>query len=462
MDAMVDPQGSAPGVGALFKDMKKEGILPNSVICERALAALAVHPDYVLRQQVLDSMHEHWLTVGQTSQQYILLGLLRDGQHELAYEKLIKLKGEEDAVIDLWIYDIFVLLFGRLGYLDEMLQLFVDRKRERGPDAIFYNLAYYVLDVCSNACHYAGTTLAWTVAVRNGLMKPSDGILENVLVTASREGDSDMASEVHSMMSSRGRVYEHHYDALVEAFAKDDNLDGAIRMVRIMARSCDHVGRSHTRPIYSLLLRKQHLLDDATRAVRSEAEESPLPYALFGAVIEATALIRGSEAAVDLYRDVEKLTGRSDHHYRTIQDMLIYCDDKELRSSLLAEYKKKVNLGLPSSLRQPWALNKLMSVFLETEELQLAVDTAKNYVQQHASKGAPIPWLKPLTQQAINNRNTEIWTIIDLLRKAEHKEAVQTILRVARSMRMATRIEDLQNQQSSTTLSRKTFAHSSG
>jgi hypothetical protein len=432
VDAMASPQGSVAGIVALLKDMEKEKLVPNAYICQRALAALAVHPDYILRQRVLAIMRERWFTVDQTSQQHVALGLLRDGQYELAYEKLAAL-AEDHGSVDLWVYDIFIMVFGRAKFLDEMLQLFIDRKQAEQNDAAYLSLAYYVLDVCSTAFHYAGTSLIWTLTVRNGVLKPSDGMLENVLATASREGDYDVASQVISMMSDRGRVHEQHYDALVEAFATGNNLEGALRMVRIMARSTSHISRSHVRPVYSLLLKEPQLANEASDILRDLTKDDPVPWAVVGAVIEASAERQGSQAALDLYQDVELLTGRSDHHVNTIQTMIIHCAEDSLRARLIADYKERMAAGVDTSstTRQPSAAHALITSFLDMDELRLAMHTAKDYARAHASQKELIPWLAPLAQKAVAAQDVGIWDLMDILRDAGHQNAADILIRAA-------------------------------
>jgi hypothetical protein len=450
MDAMVDPQGSAAGVAALLKDMERADLLPSPEVCERALAALAVHPDYVLRQQVLKIMQDCWFEPNQKTEQYVLLGLLRDGQHELAYEKLTQMQ-RDHASIDVWVYDIFVLVFGRLGYLDEMLQVLIDRKRANELDMSFYNLAYYVLDICSNACHYHGTDYAWNAVVRSGLMKPSDGILENVLVTASRNGDFDLATEVFSMIENRGRVHGHHYDAMVEVLSKCNDLGGAIQMLRIMERSIPYLNHGHGRPIYLLLCQEPQLLDKAPEILRSLATEEPVPHVALAAVIEAMAECRGSEAAVDLYRDLQSLTSKRYHTRKTIQDMLIHCSDEVLKQELGNDYAsisgeiqeepqhEDETLGearqIPSKPRDRQASNKLVSAFIDIGRTELALQAAMEYLNQHGSTKEPMPWLRLLAESALKDREVGLWKFVDRLTETDNHDAAELVMTIARAQR---------------------------
>lgn len=437
MEAMAAPSGSALGIAALLKDMEKEGIQPTATICLKALAALSIHPDYRLREEVLDIMRERWFTVDKASQQYVLLGLLRDGQHELAYEKLSEMR-DDGVVADLWVYDIFITVFGRLRFLDEMLQIFIDRKQAEAGDPSYLNVAYHVLDVCSSAYHYQGTAFAWTVTVRNGLLNPSDAMLENVLATASREGDTDLASQALSQLSERGRVHEQHYEAMVEAFATSSNLEGAIRMVRVMARSSRTVGRDHARPIYSLLLREQHLVHEASKILRSVAKDGHVPWAVVEAVVEASAQLQSSTAILDLYEDIELLTGRADHDINTIVAMLMDCEEEELKSRLITDYKNVVqDVDTSVVARQAMTAHVLTRIFLDVDEFELAINLAQVYVQQHASKKELIPWLIPLTEAAIEVEDKRIWQLMDKLREAGHQEAVDEIATIAQERHVA-------------------------
>ncbi|KZZ94192.1 pentatricopeptide repeat protein [Moelleriella libera RCEF 2490] len=249
MDAMADPQGSVTAIRKLLDDMAAHNVKPTEQICQSALVALTNHPDYALRQEVLDMMKDYWFHVDARAQQNGVLGLLRDEQYELAHLRLTKLL-EEYPLVDHWVLDVFIVVFGQLGFLDEMLQLLYWREsttaaggggggkdKDRGKD--MSGLVYYALDVCSQAFHHPGTMFAWNRAVRGGggLKAVSDGTAGNVLATAARHGDATLATEALDVLSRQTRVRGHDYEAVVEAFAKGGDVAGAMGILGIMGEN---------------------------------------------------------------------------------------------------------------------------------------------------------------------------------------------------------------------------------
>jgi hypothetical protein len=443
MDAMIDPQGSAEGIRVLFKEMHKHNIFPSETICRSALAALAVHPDYALRQQVLDTMKRHWFRIDTADEQNIILGMLRDGQHELAYDKLMGLIGRRER-IDLWFLDIFVFVFGHEGYLDEMLQVLYERKRAKGTDKVAMNLIYYALDQCSSASHYQGTAFAWNAVVRNGQLKPSDGILENVLATAAREGDVELATEVHSMISKRSRVQIHHYEALVEAFARDKNIAGALRILSIMEQSGLTVFRENTRAVYEALRQDRTLLADAETILRDMANTDRVPMGAISVVLEAKAKELGSEAASELYDDVQRLSGR-EPSATMIQDMIINSSTEDKTRAFLDDYKEKISVHENPPARLPMPYNKLISACLDFKELDLAMRFAHQTLDHGGGAealGTPPPWLGMLTEAAIGAEDRRIWEVFDKLKKAGNKDAVDSMRKMLKLAQLARRVQD--------------------
>ncbi|KAG5927703.1 hypothetical protein E4U42_001908, partial [Claviceps africana] len=267
MDAMADPQGSVKGIRKLFEDMASRNLKPTSDLCQSALAALTNHPDYVLRQDVVDTMKEYWFPVDTVAKQNLVLGLLRDEQYELAYLRLTEMM-DQKVCIDLWVYDVFVVVLGKLCFLDEMLLLLYRRKSLVREDKDMTSLLYYALDVCSQAFHHAGTVFAWNSLVRTSLLPPSDGVVENVLATAARHGDTALATEALDKISQRTRLLAHHFESAVEAFSVQGDMDGAFRTLAVMKKNGIPVVRATTRAVHEALARYPKLIRDAQQSLR--------------------------------------------------------------------------------------------------------------------------------------------------------------------------------------------------
>jgi pentatricopeptide repeat protein len=79
--------------------------------CECVLEVLAVHPDYLLRSEILEYMKSRWLTLSGRGQNFVVAGLLRERHFEQALDMM------EDMVrsstrVENWVFDeaIWILL----------------------------------------------------------------------------------------------------------------------------------------------------------------------------------------------------------------------------------------------------------------------------------------------------------------------------------------------------------------
>ena len=471
MDAMADPQGSAEGVRKLFGDMGKCGMQPTAALCQSALEALAVHPDYVLRQEIVDLMRELWFAVDTPARQSVVLGLLRDGQYELAHARLTDMV-EQGAHVDAWVFDIFAVVFGKLGFLDEMLQLLQRRRSMHASSTaarssdVLTSLVYFALDVCSQSFHHAGTAFAWNAAVKNSLLQPPDGIVENVLGTAARHGDAKLAAEALDLISQRTRVREYHYEAAAEAFARGRDMAGAFRTLCIMKKNGIHITRGGTRVLYGELRRSPALVRDAEAAVRSLAPDGLLPMAAVGAVMEAMSELDGSEDAMGLYRDAKDLCGeRPDSSL--MQTLIVNSRKAETRRALASDYAANI-AEYDDAVREQDVYETLIPACTEADEVDLAFRFARQAISSlpcspppsseaaaaasavsASDGGAPrarLGWLKPLVNCAVAHEDARIWQIVDELNNKEDAETTAAVNRVLQQTRLARRADELSSR----------------
>ncbi|PNY29859.1 Uncharacterized protein TCAP_00228 [Tolypocladium capitatum] len=433
MDAMVDPQGSANGVRKLLDDMNSQNMTPTATMCQSALAALVNHPDYTLRQEILSVMQEFWFTIDTPAKQSVVLGLLRDEQYELAYARLTEMV-EQEVRIEPWVYDIFITVFGKLGFLDEMLLLLHRRRNVDASDDGMTSLLYYALDVCSQAFHHSGTVLAWNAVVRNSLLQPSDGIVENVLATAARYGDAALATEALERISQRTRVLAYHYEAVAEAFARSGDVAGAFHILSIMKQNGIMIVRGNTRAMHEALKRSPKLIKEAETALRSLELGGQLPLAVVSVVIEAIAELHGSERAMDLYRDVPSLCGEQ-ASASIVQTLIIHSHDHETRRSLTKDYTANIARD-DDPARHPHVYNSLISACAEAGEMDLAFRFATQAMALGSTK-RELAWVKPLVQCAVACEDGRIWEVVDKLNDDDTTTMVQRTLQQTRLARRA-------------------------
>ena len=428
MDAMIDPDGSADGVRRLLRDMSENGIKPTAQLCHSALDALMVHPNYVLRQEVLGMMHEYWFAVDPHARQSIAIGMLRDEQYELAYDRLTQM-AEQGVPIELWVYDIFIVVFGQLGFTDEVFSLLQGRRKiHREDDDVALSVLYYALDVCSQSFHHEGTVFAWTIIKRIPGMQLSDGILDNVLGTAARHGNTELATEALTLLAKRASVQPYQYDAVVEAFAREDDIVGAFRILCIMKRNGMAVRHQNTRAVVETLKRRPELIASAVKGLRKLHEDYDMPNAAVDAVVEAKIATMTGEDTMRSYQDMEALCGEGPSAY-LLQNMIVHGKDPEARAGLLRTYREHIPEE-DDTHRSGRTYDALIEACLEAAELGLAFRFARLAVLH--SRGGERAWVRPLVERAVASKDGRVWEFVGQAGKSGDEglaSLVQTVLR---------------------------------
>jgi pentatricopeptide repeat protein len=86
--------------------------------CENVLQALAVHPDYLLRAEVLEYMREKWYTLSDRAHCFVVAGLLRDRLFEQALAMLEDMCRKKVRV-DEWVWSEAMWLLLEFGEVEE-------------------------------------------------------------------------------------------------------------------------------------------------------------------------------------------------------------------------------------------------------------------------------------------------------------------------------------------------------
>jgi len=302
-----EPAGSAKEVRDILNEMRDLGVATTSSLYHTALRALAVHPDYLLRNRIISEMKERWLEITPDGRYSIALGLLREGQHELALEKLEQLLNSPHSVPS-WLLDIFIVVLTQHSHFDEALHLLQIRTQSH-PSSLSPNIWSFILDECSRNYHYTGTRLAWDTLVPAKLLTPSDGTCLNVLNTASRHSDARLATDVISHLSARGvKLGAHHYEALVDCYARRDDVPNALHSLCIAARAGVPVSQASTASLSAALRRDPSLARAARDALLRLGETFAVPLPAFNAVLDGLCA-RDGAAAFELYRQVRHVCG---------------------------------------------------------------------------------------------------------------------------------------------------------
>ena len=80
--------GAAWRVHELLAEMRQAGLQLDVGTCHAVLKVLAVHPDHLLRADILEYMRSQWMSVSDSGEHDVVAGLLREGLFEQALERL--------------------------------------------------------------------------------------------------------------------------------------------------------------------------------------------------------------------------------------------------------------------------------------------------------------------------------------------------------------------------------------
>lgn len=274
--------GSADAVLDLLEGMEAHGIAPSPPLLRAVLRVLVNHPDYLLRDNTMRLMRDHWVEIRGRVAEDLLLALLRDDEYELAVDRLETLYVRQGERPSPYVLEIFVYRLVDAGFYDEALRIFHYRLRTAssgqrghgnhgigGADHPSRAQWYYLLERASTDYEYDCVKYVWTRQVvkkgSRGSINPPDGVVENVLNTAGRRGDVAMALEAMEFLTRRGtRLRMHHYETLIETYIVAGELENAISTLVIMEHSAGIVpGRTTTRPILQFILAQPELLENA-------------------------------------------------------------------------------------------------------------------------------------------------------------------------------------------------------
>ncbi|KAK2745716.1 hypothetical protein FQN57_003613 [Myotisia sp. PD_48] len=302
--ANTDAAGSAPEVQLILDDMEEHGIVADSGILHAALRVLAIHPDYLLRQEILEKFKDAWVSVTPSGWNDIVLGQIREGQLEMALQTLEHMNLQQIKVEE-WLYSILLYNLVDYGQFDEILNV-VQAKVEAGQN-LSPNLWHHILDTSSADMHEELTQFIWNEHVVPGYLNPPYGVCSNVLAICSRTGNTKLATSVFKILGDRGATFAlDDYEALIDTYVTAGDIDSAFRVLCTISQATSvGVYETSTRSLLSHFL--THGTDPMTvwetlqRLQREEKLDIPRPAA--NVVLEVCAHQGRAEAASKIYRE---------------------------------------------------------------------------------------------------------------------------------------------------------------
>lgn len=147
---------ASPGVSSAtllrrrINNLKEEGVELDAALCHDALEALAVHPDYLLLDEILEHMRERWYTLSEWGHNLVVASLLRSRQFELALFRMGKMNAQGIRVY-VWLQNMAYYILAEQMNLEEAFRILQDRAAS--SLAVSDMMWHHALDIASRNLH---------------------------------------------------------------------------------------------------------------------------------------------------------------------------------------------------------------------------------------------------------------------------------------------------------------------
>jgi len=259
---------------------------------------------------IFTSLKNDWIDAGPNHNAYYLVGLLRDGQYELALDILENIRAASRNTLPTWVYDIFVLVYGQKGFVAEAVKLLEYRRAQAvsTPE----DFAHFLLDACSSALYYKGTKELWQEVVATeavaGKHAPSDGTVQHVLNTAAAHGDMELAMQALDVLVERNvQMRVHHFEPIIDAYLSSKDVDGALRMLCVMKRAGLDPQKESTRSLFMWLREVPDQVESCFKSLEELKKSGyDIPVAAVNVLIEARCVSANISGAANIYAKSQK------------------------------------------------------------------------------------------------------------------------------------------------------------
>lgn len=340
--------GSAQWVRSLLEEMKAEGIEIDRGICHDVLKALAVHPEHLLRADILEYMRSRWFTVSEEGQHDIAASLLREGQLELGTEAIETMERQGMDVQE-WLYDVALHILCDTGEIDEALRLLRSRITTRSASAreVTPILWWRLLESASSSLHYEGTKYVWVRRVQQGFLNPASGICLNVLKVAARIGDTDLAQSVFQLLGERGTVFEdEHYELLMESYITAKDMKQAFTLLCIMHDTNARPDLGTVRGLVYHLRVSESARRKAHATLGKLGKERAVPAVAMNALIEAAVAANHLDEAVEYYKSMHSICAKPSRNVDTFNCLLRGCRSADRKDTAMFVASEMVALSV--------------------------------------------------------------------------------------------------------------------
>ncbi|KAL4779237.1 hypothetical protein BJX76DRAFT_97858 [Aspergillus varians] len=231
--------GSPLMVRKLLMEMDNCKTPMDSGTLHAALQALAVHPDYILRQDVLRALRDRWLPLSPDGWHYVVAGLIREHQFELALDHMAHME-RKDIVVEDWLHSLLIYYLCEVDEFGEILEL-MDSRLKQGHK-MTKALWMHVLEEAVDAYHHDLTRFIWTRIVEFGHNPPETNLCRGVIRVAEHAGDKELAASVSKMLQhSDSMIGLNDYETLSNARLNSEGLYAAFETLCDMQLVAGHV-----------------------------------------------------------------------------------------------------------------------------------------------------------------------------------------------------------------------------
>lgn len=316
--------GSAGEVARILDEIAVESLTPDSATYHAALRVrdrasgarypiayarqvLAVHPDFLLRQHILEKLRQRWFSLTKDGWHDVIAGLIRDRQLELALDTLDQMQNE-GVKVDSWLYDLIIYTLCSAEEFDCAVNL-MQHRISSGELYISATLWYHLLDTASRALHHRGTLFAYRAKVESLYLNPPTGICINILSTAARHGDIYLATSALRILGRRSGnpIQLHHYEALLETYMTAKDVRTSFTLLTIMAAAGHLPTEASTRPIFAHLRQSPNLAATAVSILEELREQDRrIPIQAINVIMEAYIFHRDLASSLSIYKTLHK------------------------------------------------------------------------------------------------------------------------------------------------------------
>ncbi|KAJ6014063.1 hypothetical protein N7540_008654 [Penicillium herquei] len=307
-----DPWMGSPNiVRNLLQEMEDHHITADSGTLHAALKALAIHPDYTIRQDVLHKLRDRWLTLSPPGWHFMVAGLLREHQFELALDQMSMME-RKGTQIENWLHSMAVYMLCDFLELDEVYRL-MQARVEQGHD-MTPELWQHVLMMASKHQHHDLTSYIWRRRVDLGYLDPSPEITSHVLTIASDTSDIQLAQAAFRFCDSKKYTLGvKEYRDVLKIHLKSGDFPAAFSLLSTMHEERILIDNTTTKMVVDRMIEKNIDIVEAWKTLKNLKEEKrTIPVKCVRSILEVCEHVVNTDStvainALDFYREMYTL-----------------------------------------------------------------------------------------------------------------------------------------------------------